>query len=329
MKISVQDIPVLQDDITVAERVLQLEADALLRLKNTLDQSFSRAVQVISEAKGRVIVSGMGKSGHIARKIAASMASTGTPAFFIHPGEASHGDLGMIKEGEDVVLALSNSGNAPELNDMIEHTRRFSIPLIGMTGDENSTLGRRSDLVLLLPKVAEACPNNQAPTTSTTMMIALGDALSIALLERRGLTAEQFRKFHPGGKLGQKLKTVADIMAGKNSVPHVSIKDNVQIVLAQISKGGKGCVCVVDGGKLIGIITDGDIRRHAEKAGLDNKTACELMTADPKFIKKDNLAAEAIAVMSQRKITLLPVLASDKTLEGILHIHDCLDAAII
>lgn len=307
------------------QRVLSEEADALLKLRDSLGESFTNAVETISQAKGRLVVTGMGKSGHVAKKIAATMASTGTPAFFLHPGEASHGDLGMVKK-DDVVLALSFSGSTTELNDIIEYTRRFSIPLIGMTSGTDSVLATRCDIPLLLPKIKEACPNNQAPTTSTTMMIALGDALAVALLEKQNLTADQFRVFHPGGKLGQKLLRIVDIMHALETVPFVKEEATFAEIKQKIASGKLGCVCVSQNEKtLSGIITDGDIRRHGEN--LTSLQAKDLMTKNPSTLASNALAAEAMGLMNDKQITNLPIV-DDGQLVGVLHIHDCLKAAI-
>lgn len=315
-----------EKDLAAAQRVLQAEARALQALADALDATFSAAVEIMASVDGRVIVTGMGKSGHVARKIAATMASTGTPAFFVHPAEASHGDLGMIVRG-DAVLALSNSGEAPELSDLIAYTRRFSIPLIAMTSRPGSTLATRSDIALILPPAAEACPNGLAPTTSTTMMIALGDALAIALLERRGLTAEDFKTFHPGGKLGKQLATVAELMHGGDTLPLTGEDATIEQAVQIISEKGWGCVGFVDAaGDLTGILTDGDLRRHVGK-GLTAKLARDIMTRNPKTTTANALAAEALGVMNEKKITALLVTEGRKPV-GLIHIHDLLRAGI-
>jgi arabinose-5-phosphate isomerase len=298
------------DFLQTARRVIAREADALLALGTALDENFARAVDLILAAKGRVIVSGMGKSGHIARKIAATFASTGTPAQFVHPAEASHGDLGMVMRG-DVLLILSNSGETPELADILAHAGRFDIPLIGIAGRDGSTLLRQSDVALLLPSVAEACDTGIVPTTSTTMTLALGDALAVALMEHRQFTPDHFRLFHPGGKLGAKLMTTP-----------------MSETLLTISKKGFGVVGVQDAeGYLLGIVTDGDLRRHMD--GLLTLTAGQVMTANPRTIGADALAEKALAVMNDRKITCLFVTEDDSRMAiGILHIHDLLRAGI-
>lgn len=317
-------------DLAIAVRVLQTEAAALLKLSQFLNDSFLQAVEMISAAEGRVIITGMGKSGHIARKIAATFASTGTPAFFVHPAETSHGDMGMIVRG-DIVLAISNSGEAKELNDLIEYTRRFAIPLIGVTSRPQSTLATRCDITLLLPDCPEACPNGLAPTTSTTLTLALGDALAVTLLEKKGFTAKDFKIFHPGGKLGQQLMKVSEIMHGGQSLPvapeTISVSEAVQI----ISDKGFGCVCLTDAvGRLTGIITDGDIRRKLSDDIL-RKPAHEVMTRAPQTVSPDTLVAEAMAIMNDlkgsfRKITVLVVADAEGKPAGLLHIHDCLRA---
>ncbi len=299
--------------------------DALLAaLENGLSAPFARAVEIIRAAKGRVIVTGMGKSGHVGHKIAATLASTGTPAFFVHPAEASHGDLGMITH-EDVVLALSWSGETSELRSLVEFTRRWDIPLIAMTAFVDSTLGRESDPVLALPPADEACPHGLAPTTSTLMQLALGDALAIALLESRGFTAEEFHLFHPGGKLGASLHFVRDIMHRGDAVPLATPETPMPQALAIITEKGFGCVGVVDGaGLLVGVVTDGDLRRHIGPA-LMEQTVGTIMTRMPKTVPPDCLVGEALAMMNQatRPFTVLFVIEHGKPL-GIVHMHDFL-----
>lgn len=315
-----------------AARVLAMEADALQNLADKIwsDEEFSRAVDLIAAIEGRVIVTGMGKSGHIARKIAATMASTGTPAFFVHPGEASHGDMGMIVRG-DVVLALSNSGESREMNDLIEYTRRFAIPLIGVTSRPGSTLGESADIVLELPALPEACPNGLAPTTSTTMSLAIGDALAIALLESKGFTATDFQVYHPGGKLGQQLMRASEIMHKGDDVPLISVDAPLKETFSLMTEKGFGAIGLVDAdGLLAGIITDGDIRRHISDDIL-NKTAGDIMTATPKIIRPETLVGEAMGIMNDvtqsfRRITCLFVVQEDGKPVGILHLHDCLRA---
>lgn len=313
------------DLLTTGQRVIRREAGALETLADGLDNNFAKAVGLLMAAKGRVIVSGMGKSGHIARKIAATFASTGTPAHFVHPAEASHGDLGMVAEG-DVLIVLSNSGETPELADLLAHAKRFGMPLIGISGREDSTLMRQATVGLLLPAVPEACETGIVPTTSTTMTLALGDALAIALMEHRAFTPEHFRMFHPGGKLGARLLKVGDLM--HTDPPLVDASLPMGEVLLEITRRGFGVVGVTnDQGALAGIITDGDLRRHLD--GLLDHDAAEVMTADPRTIGPDALAGEALALMNDRKITCLLVTASGtRKAIGVLHIHDCLRAGV-
>jgi arabinose-5-phosphate isomerase len=316
--------------LATAVRVLETEAKALQELAHFLNDSFVQAVEMISSAEGRVIVTGMGKSGHVGRKIAATFASTGTPSFFVHPAETSHGDMGMIVRG-DIVLALSNSGEAKELNDLIEYTRRFAIPLIGITSRPASTLGTRADITLLLPPCPEACPNGLAPTTSTTLTLALGDALAVTLLEKKGFTEKDFKVFHPGGKLGQQLMKVSEIMHKGEQVPVASENISVADAIRIITEKGFGCIGLTDAqGVLTGIITDGDIRRKIS-ADIMTKTARDIMTRQPKTAAPDALVAEAMAVMNDlkntfRRITCLLVVDATGKPVGLLHIHDCLRA---
>jgi len=315
--------------LATAKRVIQTEADALQALTASLDDGFDSAISLILQAKGRVIVSGMGKSGHIARKIAATLASTGTPAHFVHPAEASHGDLGMMAQG-DVVLVLSNSGETPELANLLAYTRRFQIPLIGMASNPSSTLLTQADVSLILPKLAEACGTGVVPTTSTTMALAMGDAIAIALMEHRAFTPEHFRDFHPGGKLGAQLSRVSDLMHSGTSLPSVPTQTPMSEALLTISQKGFGVVGVTDAqGYLTGIVTDGDLRRHMD--GLLDLTAGDVMTQNPTTLPPQALAEEAVAVMNDRKITCLFVVdpAVDGTPLGILHIHDCLRAGVV
>jgi arabinose-5-phosphate isomerase len=313
------------DLLTTGQRVIRREAEALGMLAEALGGSFSDAVNLLMQAKGRVIVSGMGKSGHIARKIAATFASTGTPAHFVHPAEASHGDLGMVAEG-DVLIVLSNSGETSELADILAHAKRFGIPLIGVAGREGSTLLRQADVAILLPEVPEACETGIVPTTSTTMTLALGDALAIALMEHRAFTPEHFRMFHPGGKLGARLLRVRDLM--HRDPPLVPEGMGMGEVLLAITRSGFGMVGVTDArGLLAGIITDGDLRRHMD--GLLSRKAGEVMTPDPRTIAPDALAGEALALMNNRKITCLLVTEGERSATGILHVHDCLRAGVV
>ncbi|MDO5370195.1 SIS domain-containing protein [Paracoccus sp. (in: a-proteobacteria)] len=318
----------MSEYVETARRVIRCEAQGLSEIEAALDgplaRPFDAAVRLILEATGRVIVSGMGKSGHVGRKIAATFASTGTPAQFVHPAEASHGDLGMVTKG-DVALVLSNSGETPEIADIVAHTRRFSIPLIGVAGREGSTLLRQSDVALLLPMAAEACGTGIVPTTSTTMTLALGDALAVALMEHRRFTPEHFRTFHPGGKLGARLARVGDLM--HEDMPLVPEDAPMAEALLTISRKGFGVTGVTDGGgRLVGIITDGDLRRHMD--GLLNHTAGEVMTKNPRTIAPDALAEAALAQMQDSKITSLFAVTQDRP-QGILHIHDCLRAGMV
>ena len=314
------------DILHAATHVLIAEGEALKTLADTLSDEFVKATDTIVACKGRVIITGMGKSGHIAHKIAATLSSTGTPAYFVHPGEASHGDLGMIMP-EDVVIALSNSGEASELTDLIHYTRRFSIPLIAITGRPQSTLGSASDITLQLPPVAEVCPMGLAPTTSTTMMVALGDALAIAVMESKGFTAEDFRNFHPGGKLGKMLLRVKDIMRKESDMPLVMENDAMAQVLVVMTQKSLGCAGVVDAnGKLVGMITDGDLRRHMND-DLPRRKASEIMNKSPNTVTPQILAAEGLKIINDKKRTQLFVVEDGKPV-GVLHIHDLLRAGI-
>ncbi|MCX7286948.1 MAG: KpsF/GutQ family sugar-phosphate isomerase [Rhodobacterales bacterium] len=310
--------------LATGQRVIRREAGALDALADALGTSFVAAVGLLMAAKGRVIVSGMGKSGHVARKIAATFASTGTPAHFVHPAEASHGGLGMVAEG-DVLIVLSNSGETPELADILAHAKRFGIPLIGVAGRAESTLLRQADVAILLPDVPEACETGIVPTTSTTMTLALGDALAIALMEHRAFTPDHFRMFHPGGKLGARLLRVRDLM--HQDPPMVPSDMAMGEVLLAITRSGFGVVGVADAqGHLAGIITDGDLRRHLD--GLMSHSAGEVMTHSPRTIGPDALAGEALALMNGRKITCLLVTEGPLAI-GILHVHDCLRAGVV
>lgn len=314
------------DAVQVGRRVLTVEADALRALSDSLGEAFAQAVETIFSAKGRVVCTGMGKSGHVARKIAATLASTGTQAMFVHPAEASHGDLGMIGS-DDVVLALSKSGAGRELADTLAYAKRFSIPLIAMTAVADSPLGQAGDILLLLPDAPEATAEVNAPTTSTTLQIALGDAIAVALLERRGFTASDFRVFHPGGKLGAMLRTVGDLMHGADELPLVSAEAAMPDALLVMSEKRFGAVGVIDGaGRLTGLITDGDLRRHMD--GLLAHTAGEVMTRAPLTITPGALAAEALKLMNDRRITVLFVVEDQRPV-GVLHVHDLLRAGVI
>ena len=323
-------VATMRAEIDVARSVLQTEAAGLRALASALDDRFGDAVERLLTIEGRVVVSGMGKSGHVGRKIAATFASTGTPALFVHPGEASHGDLGMILPG-DGVLALSNSGETSELADLVAHTRRFAIPLVAITARPASTLAKAADVVLLLPAAAEACPMGLAPTTSTTMQIALGDALAVALLTRRGFTASDFRQFHPGGRLGARLRKVRDMMHGPEALPLAHPDTPMDRALLTMTEKRFGCIGVTDAetGRLIGIVTDGDLRR-AMGPDLLGRTVGGIMTASPRTIGPDALAAQALHAMNTggRPITTLFVVDGRGCPAGILHIHDLLRAGL-
>lgn len=310
------------DDISIARRVLAMEADGLGQLSAALDEHFVAAVDAVMRAKGRVICTGIGKSGHVARKIAATLASTGTQAYFVHATEASHGDLGMIST-DDVVLALSKSGETTELSDILSYARRYSIPLIGMTTKPGSALGESSTIVLQIPDAAEACGQTNAPTTSTTLMMAMGDALAVALLERRGFKSEHFKVFHPGGKLGAMLLTAEDVMHGGESLPLVEAGASLKDALDVLSARGFGVVAVEgEDGRLAGIVTDGDIRRHVasgKAAGLID----DIMTRGPIVAQRDTLAADLMRTMNEKKITQL-IVVEDGVAVGLVHLHDLL-----
>ena len=319
--------PASKADLAVARRVLEIEATALRELAESLDGAFCAAIDLIEGLKGRLVITGMGKSGHIAKKIAATFASTGTPSFFVHPAEASHGDLGMIGK-DDGVLALSNSGETPELSDIIAFTRRFNVPLIGMTRKPQSSLAAQSDCPLVLPASPEACPNKQAPTTSTTAMLALADALAVTLMERRGFSAEDFRTFHPGGKLGQRLLHVRDVMHPVESLPLIAKDALMSEALVTMTSHSFGCVGVLgDQGELVGIVTDGDLRRHMAD-NLVAMTVANVMTVGPKVTSEMALAVEALAIMNDRSITALFVLDEAGVPVGLVHIHDLLRSGV-
>jgi arabinose-5-phosphate isomerase len=320
----------LSGHLAAAFRTLQTESDGLAALAaamaDGLGGPFLEAVETIRAARGRVIVTGIGKSGHIARKIAATLASTGTPAFFVHAADASHGDLGMITS-DDVMLTLSWSGETEELKELINYSRRFRIALIAVTGNVESTLGQAADIVLVLPPAREACPHNLAPTTSSLMQLALGDALAIALLESRGFTAVDFGVFHPRGKLGAALKFVRDVMHPGAAVPLIGRDAPMSEAIVEMSAKGFGCVAIVEAtGKLAGVITDGDLRRHM-RADLLQASVDAVMTASPKTIRPDQLASEALQLLNESKITALIVVEADRPV-GIVHFHDLLRAGV-
>jgi arabinose-5-phosphate isomerase len=316
--------------IASALRTLETEREGVAALaaamSDGLGPRFVAAVDTIRAARGRVIVTGMGKSGHVARKIAATLASTGTPAFFVHAADASHGDLGMITS-DDVMLVLSWSGETEELKDLINYSRRFRIALIAITVNADSTLGKSADIVLVLPQAREACPHNLAPTTSSLMQLALGDALAIALLESRGFTAVDFGVFHPGGKLGAALKFVRDVMHPGSAVPLIGRDALMSEAIVEMSAKGFGCVAVTNGdGRLLGVVTDGDLRRHM-RDDLLRAPVGEVMTASPKTVRPGQLASEALELINSLKITALIVVESDRPV-GIVHFHDLLRAGV-
>jgi len=316
-------------DVQSALRTLDAGSNGITALaaalRGTLGTSFVDAVELIRQAKGRVIVTGLGKSGHIGRKVAATLASTGTPAFFVHAAEASHGDLGMITT-DDVIMALSWSGEQPEMKNLVNYSARFAIPMIAVTSNAESSLGSAARIVLELPKVREACPHNLAPTTSTLMQAAIGDALAIALLEGRGFTPVEFANFHPGGKLGAMLKHTSDFMHTGDAVPLKPLGTRISDALVEISAKGFGCVAITDAhGRIAGIITDGDLRRHMGP-DLMNALVDDIMTTNPKTIASNSLASEALKLMSS-KISSLIVTDADRPV-GIIHLHDLLRAGV-
>ena len=313
-----------------ARRVLEIEATAIAALAERLDESFARAVELIAGSAGKVVVTGMGKSGHVSRKIAATLASTGTPAFFLHAGEALHGDVGML-ERHDLVLAVSNSGETPEILDLIPFLKRLALPLIALTGNRRSTLGQAADVVLDVSVAEEACPLGLAPTASTTATLAMGDALAVALLRHRGFRPEDFAALHPAGALGRKLLRVVDLMHVGEAMPRVTGATGMRDALVEITSKRLGVTAVTDDdGRLSGVITDGDLRRAAGRFGdLLTHTAAEVMTRHPKTIAGDALAAEAVAVMEQYAITSLFVTDPARRPIGVIHLHDLLRARVV
>ncbi|HWM81899.1 MAG TPA: KpsF/GutQ family sugar-phosphate isomerase [Pseudolabrys sp.] len=322
----------MTDDAVIASavRALAVESEGLdalsAALRDGLGQAFTAAVEMMRSASGRVIVTGMGKSGHIGRKVAATLASTGTPAFFIHAGDAGHGDLGMITP-QDVVIAMSWSGETAELQSLIDYTRRFRIGLVALTARADSTLGKAADITLTLPNAREACPHNLAPTTSALMQLAMGDALAIALLESRGFTALDFSIFHPSGKLGAALKFTRDLMHDSATMPLAPLGTKMSDAIVVMTGKGFGCVGIVDAqGLLAGIITDGDLRRNM-RPDLLSARVDEVMTRNPKTVRPDQLASEALEILNSSKITAL-IVAEGKRPVGILHLHDLLRAGV-
>lgn len=315
-------------DILSAKRTIDKEVEALHMMEDELDDTLTKALDLMQNTKGRVIVTGMGKSGHVGSKIAATLASTGTPSFFVHPGEASHGDLGMLTK-DDIVLAISNSGETKELSDIILYCKRYDIPLIAITKNPNSTLGKTGDILLKLPDDGEACPLGLAPTSSTTATMVLGDILAVCLLERKGFSKTDFRQRHPGGKLGSYLLKVSDLMHKDKEMPLVKTGTPLQTALLEMTSKMLGCVGIVSNdNKLLGIITDGDLRRNLSPDML-TKTADEIMTPNPKCVGPDVLAAEAINTMNTtgKGITQLFVVENQSPI-GIIHMHDCLRAGV-
>ena len=316
----------LNDDLFSARRVIDIEIEGLQALSTTLGKTFISAMDVLSTVKGHIVVTGMGKSGHIARKIAATLASTGTPAFFVHPAEASHGDLGMITK-DDAALVLSNSGYTPELSDLLAYAKQHCIPIIGITSNAESELAKLANLSLILPKCPEACALRLAPTTSTTMTLALGDAIAVALLERTGFSADQFQNLHPGGKLGRLFLKVSDVMHSGQEIPLIDERALMSEVIIEMTAKSLGCIGVISSKKkLVGIITDGDLRRHMCDSLLSKK-ASEVMTITAKTAFPNMLVSDALAEMNSNKITNLFVI-EDHTPVGIIHIHDCLRAGV-
>jgi arabinose-5-phosphate isomerase len=308
-------------DLSLARKVLRIEADAILGLVDRLDERFSQAVLLLRECRGRVIVTGMGKSGIIARKIAATLSSTGTPAFFMHPAEAIHGDLGMI-QGDDVVVALSQSGETAEVLRLLETIRRLGARIVAVTGAPSSTLAQSADLALDCTVAEEACPMNLVPTASTTAALALGDALAMTLLVEKGFREEDFASLHPGGKLGKKLMRVEALMHADDQAPIVDAETPMRDVIYEMSRKGLGMTCVLESGRLAGIITDGDLRRRmSDGSNVLGLSAADVMSRHPITIDRAMLAAQALLLMEQRKITSL-IVASDGVVEGVLHLHD-------
>ena len=323
----------MTDPLAIAADVVDVEGRGMAALRegfedrgSDLARAFAEAVRLIEAAPGRVIVTGMGKSGHVGRKIAATLASTGQLASYVHPGEASHGDLGMIAE-QDVVIALSNSGETPELGDVLAYCRRFAIPLVAITSKPDSTLGRAADAILVLPDAPEACGEVRAPTTSTTLSMVMGDALAVALLRRRGFTSDDFKTYHPGGKLGASLKRVRDMMHEGRELPLVAVGTPVPDAVRALTEAGFGCVGVTEGERLVGIVTDGDLRRHVAD-GLRDLKVDAVMTRNPKTVTPDTLAAEALGTLSRTKITALFVVEDERPV-GLIHVHDVLERGVL
>ncbi|KAA2313668.1 KpsF/GutQ family sugar-phosphate isomerase [Pseudooceanicola sediminis] len=312
--------------LDIARRVLRTEAEAVAHLADHMPADFTGAVARILASKGRVIVSGMGKSGHIGRKIAATLASTGTPAQFVHPAEASHGDLGMVTPA-DICLLISNSGETSELRDLVYHSQRFSIPMIGISSRPGSTLMQAADYRLTLPNLPEACSIGMAPTTSTTLTLAIGDALAVALMEERHFLPEDFRIYHPGGKLGAQMARVSDLMHGGDDLPVLDADSGMNDVLLTMTSKGFGIAGLTQDGKLVGVITDGDLRRNMD--GLMQRSAREVATQNPLTAPPDMLAPEVLALLNARKLNVLLVVDAQQRPQGVLHIHDLLRAGVM
>ena len=322
-----QEISVQENlDKNCAIQTINSEIDTIIKLRDSLGKSLTQALNAMQSAKGRIIITGMGKSGHIGKKIAASLASTGTPSFFVHPAEASHGDLGMITE-DDVVIAISNSGESRELVDILNYCKRFGIKLISITKNPNSSLGKAGDIILELPNNGEACPLGLAPTSSTTATLVLGDILTAGLIQRKGFTKADFNSRHPGGKLGSILQKVSDLMHKDSAMPILDENSDMQRVLLEMTSKRLGCVGFINSlGELTGMLTDGDLRRCLS-AQILNEKAINIMTKNPKTITKDILASEAMKIMHEKKITNIFVV-EDNTPVGVIHIHDLLNNGV-
>lgn len=311
--------------VKTARKVLKIESKALIKLADNLPKDFEKLISAILNCNGRVVVSGVGKSGHIARKIAATLASTGTPSYFVHATEASHGDMGMILEN-DICILISNSGETSEMRDIVAHTRRFSIPMAAISSNSDSTLMHAADFKLVLPDAAEACAIGMAPTTSTTMTLALGDALAVTLMHERNFNSESFQIFHPGGKLGAQMTKIRELMHVGNKIPLVTPEMSMQSALIEMTSKGFGIAVLINFGKIAGIISDGDLRRHMHH--LMEKSAGEIASPDPITVGKDAFAADALRIMNSKKISVLIVADEDNCAIGILHIHDLLRVGV-
>ena len=311
--------------VKTARKVLKIESKALIKLADNLPKDFAKLISAIINCNGRVVVAGVGKSGHIARKIAATLASTGTPSYFVHATEASHGDMGMILEN-DICILISNSGETSEMRDIVAHTRRFSIPMAAISSNSDSTLMHAADFKLVLPDAAEACAIGMAPTTSTTMTLALGDALAVTLMHERNFNSESFQIFHPGGKLGAQMTKIRELMHVGNKIPLVTPEMSMQSALIEMTSKGFGIAVLINFGKIAGIISDGDLRRHMHH--LMEKSAGEIASPDPVTVGKDAFAADALRIMNSKKISVLIVADEDNRAIGILHIHDLLRVGV-